>query len=92
MARAYSSAIYGDSGTSLTIMHTIDCRGLMCPLPIIQTRLKLNTLHVGDELTILSDDPTFATDFLRFCQLADLTLVSRVDNAGFQQYHVKISR
>ncbi len=54
----------------------LDCRGLLCPLPILQTRLALNTLTPGDTLQILVDDPGFLKDFPQFCQLAQLSLRS----------------
>lgn len=60
---------------------TIDCRGLTCPEPILRIRLRLNRLHPGDELTILSDDPTFHKDFLVFCRLASVTCLHMTETA-----------
>lgn len=71
-------------------MDTLDCRGLVCPMPIIQTRLKLNTLSKGDEFLILADDETFDADFARFCYLADIQLLSKRVCGDFQEYHIKI--
>lgn len=39
-----------------------DCRGLLCPLPIVEAGKALRTLAVGDVLEILSDDPAVDLD------------------------------
>lgn len=74
------------------IMTTVDCRGLKCPMPIVQVRLALNPLRKDAELMIYADDPSFDTDFLRFCYLADLALLAKTKHPDFQAYHVKIIR
>lgn len=61
-------------------MTIIDCRGMMCPMPILQVRLALNRLKLGDEIEIYADDPSFSEEFSRFCYLADLECLSRQVN------------
>jgi len=68
----------------------LDCRGLLCPMPILQTRLKINAMKKNDELLILADDPTFSAEFARFSYLADIALLSKREDEGFQEYHVKL--
>jgi TusA-related sulfurtransferase len=60
-------------------------------MPIIKTRLKLNTLKKGDELLIVADDPTFVTEFKRFCYLADLSIVASEHTPEYQAFHVKVT-
>jgi tRNA 2-thiouridine synthesizing protein A len=71
-------------------MNIVNCIGLKCPMPIIQVRLALNQLHKDDELIVYADDPAFSSEFLRFCQLADLLLITKTEHPTFQEYHVKI--
>jgi TusA-related sulfurtransferase len=59
-------------------------------MPIIQVRLRLNAMKKGDELLIYADDTTFESEFGRFCQLADITLISKRECGGFQEYHVRV--
>jgi TusA-related sulfurtransferase len=66
----------------------VDCRGLECPLPIIQVRLALNKSKKGDVLMIYADDETFDSEFSRFCQLADIKLLARVERGGFREYEI----
>jgi len=73
---------------------SVNCRGLKCPIPIVKTRLALNTLQKDDELVIFADDPTFSTEFDRFCYLADIQIISKNEqfdgNSKVQIYHVKV--
>lgn len=61
-------------------------------MPIIQVRLKLNSMDKDELLVIYADDETFDSEFLRFCQLADLTLMDKKECAGFQEFLVKLNK
>jgi len=41
---------------------TLDCIGLYCPMPILQTRQKMDNLAVGQILEVLADDPAAEED------------------------------
>jgi len=68
---------------------TLDCRGLVCPMPIIQVRLKLNLMQRGDQLVILADDESFISEFDRFFQLADIKLVKKTYHGDFYEYLIE---
>lgn len=68
---------------------TLDCRGLVCPMPILQVRLKLNLMQKGDKLVILADDETFESEFARFCQLANIRLLERRYHGDFHEYLIE---
>ena len=42
--------------------HTVDARGLACPLPLIKARAALAALGPGDELVVLATDPEAPID------------------------------
>ena len=42
--------------------HTVDARGLSCPLPLIKARAALAGLGPGDELVVLATDPEAPID------------------------------
>ncbi len=66
---------------TITMPHKIiDCRGLKCPLPILHTRLALNSMKKGEILEIESDDLGFIRDFKTFCFQADLKVLQAFDN------------
>ncbi len=48
---------------------TIDCIGLFCPMPVVKTKLELETMKRGEILEIIADDPGFLKDLPAWCQM-----------------------
>jgi len=46
---------------------TLDCTGLYCPMPIIQTTDKLRELEIGQVLAVVADDKGIKTDMPAWC-------------------------
>ena len=44
----------------------LDCTGLFCPEPVFRTKIEIEKLQVGQELTILADDPAAEEDISRW--------------------------
>jgi tRNA 2-thiouridine synthesizing protein A len=57
----------------------LDCRGLLCPLPVIKLAKTLPTVAIGDTVTVLADDPAAATDIPAWCRMRSQELVSAAD-------------
>ncbi len=49
---------------------TLDCRGLFCPMPVVKTKLELESMNVGEVLEVIADDPGFEKDFPSWCEAA----------------------
>ena len=49
-------------------IHTLDARGLNCPLPILRTRKAIATMASGEVLEITATDPGSVKDLDSFCQ------------------------
>ncbi|GAA1792926.1 sulfurtransferase TusA family protein [Planosporangium flavigriseum] len=47
----------------------LDCRGLRCPLPVIELARRLPELPVGAVLRVLADDPAAAVDIPAWCRM-----------------------
>ena len=45
----------------------LDARGLLCPLPVLRARKRLEGLAPGAVLRVLADDPAARIDFPHFC-------------------------
>ncbi|WBQ02692.1 sulfurtransferase TusA family protein [Kribbella sp. CA-293567] len=58
---------------------TLDCRGMLCPLPVIKLAQAFPRLAVGDTITVLADDPAAATDIPAWCRMRSQELVSADD-------------
>ena len=64
---------------------TLDCRGLLCPLPILEAAQALRSLAPPFTLIILSDDPAARKDFAVFAKKRKLRLRIRA-LVGYQQF------
>lgn len=65
--------------------HTLDAKGLNCPLPILKARKALKDVAAGETLEILSTDPGSVADFEAFCrQTGNQLLESSNDESVFR--------
>ena len=69
--------------------HDLDATGLLCPLPVLKARKRLQDLAAGDELHVLADDPAAIVDMLHFCAEAGHDLVSVTDQEAAQRYIIR---
>jgi tRNA 2-thiouridine synthesizing protein A len=42
--------------------HVLDCRGLLCPMPVIRTNNAIKAMQVGQVLEMLATDPGSGPD------------------------------
>ncbi len=47
----------------------LDCRGMLCPLPIIRLATHLPDLAVGQTLAVVADDPAARPDVAAWCRM-----------------------
>jgi len=47
----------------------LDCRNLLCPLPVIRTQERISTLSSGDTLVVTSTDPGVTHDIPSWCRI-----------------------
>ncbi len=47
----------------------LDCFGLLCPMPIIQTAKKIKELQVGEVLEVVSTDEGIVADMPAWCKM-----------------------
>ena len=59
-------------------MEELDTSGLLCPLPVLKARKRLQSMSVGARLRVIADDPAARVDFPHFCteQGHDLALAA----------------
>ena len=49
------------------MIHDLDARGLLCPLPVVKARKRLMDLAPGGVLRMHADDPAARIDVPHFC-------------------------
>ena len=65
--------------------HTLDAKGLNCPLPILKARKALKDVPHGEILEVLSTDPGSVADFQAFCrQTGNQLMESTTDESVFR--------
>jgi len=47
----------------------LDCYGLLCPVPIIQTARKMKEMKVGEVLEVVSTDAGIKVDMPAWCRM-----------------------
>ena len=53
---------------SVTYDVFLDCRGLVCPMPLVKTRQALMVVEPGATVCVLATDPASVEDFRSFCE------------------------
>ncbi len=61
---------------------TLDASGLRCPMPLLKTKLELNSMTPGEELEVIATDAGSARDIPAFLKLSDHKLMSSSESAG----------
>ena len=60
----------------------VDARGLLCPLPVLRLRKRMQALAPGEVVRLLADDPAAHVDVPHFCAEAGHALLA-VEDAAF---------
>ena len=68
---------------------TLDCIGLYCPQPLLQTREQIDTIAVGEVLEVLSDDPAAEEDLKRFAKRAGHQIIEFENKDGILRFLIK---
>ncbi len=70
-------------------IHSLDARGLNCPLPILRTKKALNALETGEVLEVVATDPGSLKDLASFCNETGHQLLSSEERDGDYVFHIK---
>ena len=69
--------------------HLLDATGLLCPLPVLKARKRLQALNDGERLTVIADDPAAIVDVPHFCSEAGHRLVTSEQSGAVQTYVIE---
>ncbi|MGI9232633.1 MAG: sulfurtransferase TusA family protein [Woeseiaceae bacterium] len=71
--------------------HTLDAKGLNCPLPILKARKALKEVPADGTLEILATDPGSVADFEAFCRQTGNELMAHSEDGGTYRFLIKKS-
>ena len=69
--------------------HTLDAKGLNCPLPILKARKALKEVPDGGTLEIIATDPGSVADFEAFCRQTGNELLESSEDGGIYRFLIK---
>ena len=69
--------------------HTLDAKGLNCPLPIIKAKKMLKDVPTGETLRVLATDPGSVADFAAFCRTTGNELVETKQDGTTYSFLIK---
>ena len=68
----------------------LDCRGMLCPRPIIELAKHLTDVQVGEVIAVVADDVAAATDVPAWCRMREQEyLGAEVAADGVPVYRVR---
>ncbi len=67
----------------------LDCRGLMCPMPIVKLAKKIKEIEVGKVLELLADDVGSKEDVPAWCKRTGNELIEMKEEGGIFHYFIR---
>ena len=68
---------------------TVNLGGLMCPIPVHETRKAFESVTPGTEMLILCDDPETLHDIPALCDRIGLNLLGVEEEAGEYGFRIR---
>jgi tRNA 2-thiouridine synthesizing protein A len=67
----------------------LDLSGLLCPLPVLKARKRLEAMPAGAVLKVIATDPMSAIDMPHFCNEQGHTLLSQFKDDGSLIFRIR---
>ncbi|MDH4059162.1 MAG: sulfurtransferase TusA family protein [Cyclobacteriaceae bacterium] len=68
---------------------TLDCSGLMCPMPVVKTAKTIKTMEIGDILEMISTDAGSMPDMQAWANQTKHELLESHDEGGKFRFLIK---
>ncbi|WP_417676398.1 sulfurtransferase TusA family protein [Pseudodonghicola sp.] len=78
-----------DENAQIEIAETVDALGLLCPLPVLRARKRLQALAPGAVLRLLASDPAAVIDVPHFCNQSGHAFLGCEELDGHQAYLIR---
>jgi TusA-related sulfurtransferase len=74
---------------TMTKDETLDCYGLLCPMPIIKVKEKMEEMKTGEVLEIVATDEGIKEDMPAWCNATGNEFLSVEEDDGVYRVYVK---
>lgn len=68
---------------------TLDCFGLLCPMPIIQAARKVKEMNVGEVLEVVSTDAGIKADMPAWCRMTGQEFISAEEEGDIIRVYIR---
>ncbi|MFQ5947042.1 MAG: sulfurtransferase TusA family protein [Anaerolineae bacterium] len=75
--------------TAMKIAQTLDCKGLLCPMPIIKLSKVIKGIQVGEVIEMLATDPGSVPDMEAFQAQTGHEIAAREERSGVYRFLVR---
>ena len=69
--------------------HSLDCRVLSCPMPILKLAKKVKQIEVGQVLELLATDPGSKGDVPGWCSKTGNDFLESLEEDGVYKYYIR---
>lgn len=74
---------------AIKIAQTLDCKGILCPLPIIRLSKAIKTIGMGEVLEMLATDPGSVPDMEAFQNQTGHEVIAQSSQDGVFRFLVR---
>ena len=78
----------GKQGAVNNVDLTLDCRGLLCPMPLLKTTTAIKNMKFGQILEMLATDPGSKRDMLAWSKRTRHELVRLEEGSGVLKFYI----
>lgn len=75
--------------TQITANLTVDCKGMVCPMPILKLSKAITQIQPGQVIELISTDSGTKDDLPAFCKRTNSTLLASREEAGAFIFYVR---
>jgi tRNA 2-thiouridine synthesizing protein A len=71
------------------VAKTLDCKGLLCPMPVVKTKKAINELQIGEVLEMVATDPGSIPDMQAWAKQTQHELLEAKDEGKEFRFFIK---
>ncbi|MCB9284031.1 MAG: sulfurtransferase TusA family protein [Lewinellaceae bacterium] len=72
-----------------TVNKELDCKGLLCPMPVVKTKKAISAMAVGEVLEMIATDPGAMPDMQAWSKQTGHELLEAKDEGGVYRFFIK---
>jgi TusA-related sulfurtransferase len=75
--------------SEFTAQHTLDAKGLKCPMPVVKTSKQIKIVEIGGILEVLATDPGSMADITAWAKSTGNELLKAEKDDGVFKFYIR---